>query len=241
MTENLKYQANRSRDISDYTLVTKIKPSWLIVLLYKLEFEYIMSIFSILHINHISVRLYSNNRKCLWKANWMFSFVRLHYKSIHSNECASKLNCNISIVFSIAQMLFNIVKLTMNDKKGHGKWTVVNSIEFLLVNIDRKVAKMIEKQKDCEISAKNTPDRSSSSVAGLPGPASLTDDALEKLYRSYSLKQKRSGLSCFIVGSIVFDLWAIVVPQGQSKESLGELTFVMTWRVSKVLIEGQHK
>ena len=82
---------------------------------------------------------------------------------------------------------------------------------------------MIEKQKICESSAKNTPVRNSSNVTGLPGPASLTDDALEKLYRSYSLKQKRSGLSCFIVTSVVFDLWAIVVPQGQSVESLGEL------------------
>ena len=84
---------------------------------------------------------------------------------------------------------------------------------------------MIEKQKNCESSAKNTPVRNTSSVAGLPGPASLTDDALEKLYRSYSLKQKRSGLSCFIVTSVVFDLWAIVVPQGQSIESLGKLNF----------------
>lgn len=82
---------------------------------------------------------------------------------------------------------------------------------------------MIEKQKNCETSANNVPERNSSTVPGLPGPASLTDDALEKLYRSYSLKQKRSGLSCFIVASVVFDLWAIVVPQGQSVESLGKL------------------
>lgn len=81
---------------------------------------------------------------------------------------------------------------------------------------------MIEKQKNCESSAKNTPERNSSSVAGVPGPASLSDDVLENLYRSYSLKQKRSGLNCFIGASIVFDLWAIVVPQGQSIESLGK-------------------
>jgi hypothetical protein len=82
---------------------------------------------------------------------------------------------------------------------------------------------MIEKQKNCESSTRNQPDRTSSSVAGLPGPTSLPDDVLEKLYRSYSLKQKRSGLTCFIVASIVFDLWAILVPQGQSIESLGKL------------------
>lgn len=86
---------------------------------------------------------------------------------------------------------------------------------------------MIEKQKNCESSARNTPDRNSSSVAGLPGPTSLPDDVLETLYRSYSLKQKRSGLTCFIVASIVFDLWAILVPQGQSVESLGELISFM--------------
>jgi hypothetical protein len=85
---------------------------------------------------------------------------------------------------------------------------------------------MIEKQKNCENSTRDTPERNSSSVAGLPGPASLTDDVLENLYRSYSLKQKRSGLSSFIVASIVFDLWAIIVPQGQSVESLGKLIFV---------------
>lgn len=83
---------------------------------------------------------------------------------------------------------------------------------------------MLEKQKISESSAKNTPERNSSSVAGLSsGPTSLPDDVLEKLYRSYSLKQKRSGLTCFIVASIVFDLWAIVVPQGQSIESLGKI------------------
>jgi hypothetical protein len=81
---------------------------------------------------------------------------------------------------------------------------------------------MIEKQK---ASGRNTPERNSSSVAGLTsGPVSLPDDVLEKLYRSYSLKQKRSGLTCFIVASIVFDLWAILVPQGQSIESLGKIT-----------------
>lgn len=86
---------------------------------------------------------------------------------------------------------------------------------------------MLEKQKITD-SKKNTPERNPSSVAGLStGPTSLPDDVLEKLYRSYSLKQKRSGLTCFIVASIVFDLWAIVVPQGQRIESLGKHFFYM--------------
>ncbi|CRK93456.1 CLUMA_CG006992, isoform A [Clunio marinus] len=78
--------------------------------------------------------------------------------------------------------------------------------------------KMTEKNSE-----RNTPKRNSSSVAGLiSGQAtSLPADVLETLYRSYSLKQKRSGLTCFIAASIVFDLWAILVPQGQSVESLG--------------------
>jgi adenylate cyclase 3 len=51
----------------------------------------------------------------------------------------------------------------------------------------------------------------------------LPDDVLEKLYQSYSLKQRRSGLACFLAASILFDLWAILIPQGQSWESLGKL------------------
>lgn len=83
---------------------------------------------------------------------------------------------------------------------------------------------MLEKPKISESSTRNTPERTSSTVAGLSsGPVSLPADVLEKLYRSYSLKQKRSGLTVFIVASIVFDLWAILVPQGQSIESLGEI------------------
>lgn len=80
---------------------------------------------------------------------------------------------------------------------------------------------MIEKPN----SKKDSPERNSSTVAGLSsGPTSLPDDVLEKLYRSYSLKQKRSGLACFIVASIMFDLWAIL--QGQNAESLGRLLFM---------------
>lgn len=50
----------------------------------------------------------------------------------------------------------------------------------------------------------------------------LPREVLEHLYQSYSLKQKRAGLNCFLAASILFDLWAILIPQGQSWESIGE-------------------
>lgn len=51
----------------------------------------------------------------------------------------------------------------------------------------------------------------------------LPDSVLEKLYQNYSIKQKRSGLICFLLTSILFDLWAIAIPQGQTYGSLGEV------------------
>ena len=77
---------------------------------------------------------------------------------------------------------------------------------------------MIEKQmkSDGVLIVKSTPEKN----ALVSGGIALPDDVLEKLYRSYSLKQKRSGLICFIAASILFDLWAIVI--GQSLESLGK-------------------
>lgn len=82
---------------------------------------------------------------------------------------------------------------------------------------------MVEKQKSLENSTRNGPERNSSSAIA-PISSSLPDDVLEKLFRSYSLKQKRSGLGCFLAASIMFDFWAIIVPQGQSFESLGKKT-----------------
>uniref|UniRef100_A0A1B0GLG2 Adenylate cyclase type 3 n=1 Tax=Lutzomyia longipalpis TaxID=7200 RepID=A0A1B0GLG2_LUTLO len=49
----------------------------------------------------------------------------------------------------------------------------------------------------------------------------LPDSVLDKLYQNYSIKQKRSGLICFLFTSILFDLWAIAIPQGQTYGSLG--------------------
>lgn len=89
------------------------------------------------------------------------------------------------------------------------------------MKVIRQKGIMIEKPN----SKKDSPERNSSTVAGLSsGPTSLPDDVLEKLYRSYSLKQKRSGLACFIVASIMFDLWAIL--QGQNAESLGRISLL---------------
>lgn len=45
--------------------------------------------------------------------------------------------------------------------------------------------------------------------------SSFKDPSLEKLYQSYSVKQKRSGLECFLVTAILFDLYMLIVPSGQ--------------------------
>lgn len=44
---------------------------------------------------------------------------------------------------------------------------------------------------------------------------SFRDPALEKLYQSYSLKQKRSGLEVFLYAAILYDLYMLMVPDGQ--------------------------
>lgn len=84
---------------------------------------------------------------------------------------------------------------------------------------------MIEKKKSLENSVRNGPatatERNSSSAISPPA-TSLPDAVLEKLYRSYSLKQKRSAIVTFLIASISFDLWAIFIPQGQSIESLSK-------------------
>ena len=86
---------------------------------------------------------------------------------------------------------------------------------------------MIEKQKSLERSVRNGPERNSSSaITPASKSVSLPDSVLEKIYRSYSLKQKRSALVTFLIASILFDVWAIFIPQGQSLESLGEKNFL---------------
>lgn len=56
---------------------------------------------------------------------------------------------------------------------------------------------------------------------------SLPNDVLERLYQRYSIKQRRAGLECFLATSVLFDLWAIFVPQPEkSWESLGMLVYL---------------
>ncbi|CAG9798079.1 unnamed protein product [Chironomus riparius] len=94
---------------------------------------------------------------------------------------------------------------------------------------------MLEKQKSFENSTRNGPERNSSSAIA-PISSSLPDEVLEKLFRSYSLKQKRSGLVCFLAASIMFDLWAIIVPQGQSLESLGVTCVFLILNISLAVL-----
>lgn len=82
-----------------------------------------------------------------------------------------------------------------------------------------------ETGSEAVVVVKNGGKKSSDSVeekAQLSADVSLPADVLEKLYQSYAIKQKRDGLSSFLVASIMFDLWAVVVPLGQRVESLGE-------------------
>lgn len=45
--------------------------------------------------------------------------------------------------------------------------------------------------------------------------SSFKDPALEKLYQSYSVRQKRAGLECFLIAAILYDIYMLVVPSGQ--------------------------
>ncbi|GJQ82981.1 Ac3 [Trypoxylus dichotomus] len=45
--------------------------------------------------------------------------------------------------------------------------------------------------------------------------SSFKDPSLEKLYQSYSVKQKRAGLECFLITAILFDIYMLVIPSGQ--------------------------
>lgn len=41
------------------------------------------------------------------------------------------------------------------------------------------------------------------------------DSSLEKLYQSFSVRQKRSGLECFLITAILFDNYMLLVPSDQ--------------------------
>jgi hypothetical protein len=78
---------------------------------------------------------------------------------------------------------------------------------------------MIEKQTSLD--HQNGPERNSSSAMA-PTSASLPDSVLEKLYRSYALKQKRSALVTFIIASILFDFWVVFLVQGINYAHFGK-------------------
>ncbi|KAL9707790.1 hypothetical protein quinque_011308 [Culex quinquefasciatus] len=64
----------------------------------------------------------------------------------------------------------------------------------------------------------------------------LPDDVLEKLYQSYALKQKRVAFGCYLAASILFDVWAILVPQGQGWESIVVTSVFLTLNVTLAAI-----
>ncbi|XP_025831186.1 adenylate cyclase type 3 [Agrilus planipennis] len=45
--------------------------------------------------------------------------------------------------------------------------------------------------------------------------SSFKDKGVEKLYQSYSAKQKRSGLECFLLAAILFDIYLVAISSGQ--------------------------
>lgn len=58
--------------------------------------------------------------------------------------------------------------------------------------------------------------------AVISADVSLPNTVLDSLFQRYSIKQRRAGLESFLVASILFDLWALCVPQGQPWFSLGK-------------------
>ncbi|XP_028137320.1 adenylate cyclase type 3 [Diabrotica virgifera virgifera] len=56
----------------------------------------------------------------------------------------------------------------------------------------------------------------------------FTDPSLEKLYQSFSVKQKRAGLECFLLTAILFDIYMLVVPSGQDIWIFGFMSLFLT-------------
>lgn len=54
------------------------------------------------------------------------------------------------------------------------------------------------------------------------------DPSLERLYRSYSAKQKRAALPCFIFAAFAYDVYALTLP---SFEPLVTCAFIVLWCV----------
>ncbi|KFB39059.1 AGAP009315-PA-like protein [Anopheles sinensis] len=68
------------------------------------------------------------------------------------------------------------------------------------------------------------------------GGVLLPDAVLDKLYQRYALKQKRVALACYLIASILFDIWAIGVPQGQSVESIAVTSVFLTVNVVLAIV-----
>lgn len=51
----------------------------------------------------------------------------------------------------------------------------------------------------------------------------LPQSVLDKLYHTYSIKQRRAGLIWYLVASILFDIWSLIIPQGQTIGALGKI------------------
>ncbi|XP_050076662.1 adenylate cyclase type 3 [Anopheles maculipalpis] len=64
----------------------------------------------------------------------------------------------------------------------------------------------------------------------------LPDAVLDKLYQSYALKQKRVAFACYLIASILFDIWAIAVPQGQSVESIVVTSVFLTINIVLAIV-----
>lgn len=61
--------------------------------------------------------------------------------------------------------------------------------------------------------------------AAISTDVSLPNDVLERLFQRYSIKQRRAGLECFLVTSVLFDLWVILAPeQGKTFYNIGMYT-----------------
>lgn len=54
--------------------------------------------------------------------------------------------------------------------------------------------------------------------------SSFDDPSLEKLYQSYSVKQKRAGLECFLITAVLFDIYMLVIPSGQDLTIFGVMS-----------------
>lgn len=57
---------------------------------------------------------------------------------------------------------------------------------------------------------------------------SFRDPALERLYQSYSTRQKRAGLRCFLYAALLYDVYALAFPAGQDVLLRGLLAVFLT-------------